>query len=619
VTGRRRGATPFDFNALYLRAGTLDEEAEIAVIGACLVRSDQMPEQVWALEELDFCSGRHQTIWAAILQCRQQDQPVDLITVKDRLTTLGKLKDIGGFDALCVVAEFGEAVVPSAASAHVRILRKHSAKRRAIRSLGDSIEKLETREDLDKVLAEQIASWEKLSGADSPAPIKPTYQLTEAPTEFPVDALPEPLESFCRELSTSLCCPTDMVAAAMLAASSAAIGNARAVRVTGDWTESAALYIAIVAHSGARKTPALGKPLKVLKDLQLHWRDEYDAAWLQYERELEEYNQWSGRRDLRPPKPAEPALRRAMVVDATVEALAAQLAIQPRGLLLFRDELTGWLKSFDAYRHGRGADREFYLSAWSQSYHAVNRRTGKPLDIRRPYLSILGAIPPSMLSFLGRQRNVEDGLIQRILFAFPDQTPVRFSTHAVPAAIERRYHELVKQLTQIEIGQDGPTVLTLSDAATELFGAYHDEIYQETEKPGFPPALAGAYSKFSGYLARLGLIVQLWKDRAATVVDWDSVERAWRLIQYFARQAQRVWGSLEQELPQTEEGRCQAAIARAFRRREYEASRRDIQRVVCNKLVPARTFTQTWKAMEVEGLIDEIGDQRFRYNNGQAG
>ena len=53
---------------------------------------------------------------------------------------------------------------------------------------------------------------------------------------------------------------------------------------------------------------------------------------------------------------------RYLVSDCTVEALAVLLEQHPRGLLVARDELSGWVNSFDAYKSCRGADVAHWLS-----------------------------------------------------------------------------------------------------------------------------------------------------------------------------------------------------------------------------------------------------------------
>ena len=62
---------------------------------------------------------------------------------------------------------------------------------------------------------------------------------------------------------------------------------------------------------------------------------------------------------------AEPPPHRARYVvnDTSVEKLGEILAANPNGVLLFRDELIGFLRSMD--RDGREGDRSFYLEAWN--------------------------------------------------------------------------------------------------------------------------------------------------------------------------------------------------------------------------------------------------------------
>ncbi len=55
-----------------------------------------------------------------------------------------------------------------------------------------------------------------------------------------------------------------------------------------------------------------------------------------------------------PEKPETPQAERCVVSDTTVEALAPLLLANPRGLLLARDKLAGWIGSFDRYAGGKG-------------------------------------------------------------------------------------------------------------------------------------------------------------------------------------------------------------------------------------------------------------------------
>ena len=53
------------------------------------------------------------------------------------------------------------------------------------------------------------------------------------------------------------------------------------------------------------------------------------------------------------------------VQDCTVEGMVQVLKKQAKGVLLVQDELVAWVLGDNKYRSGKGADRQFWLSAWS--------------------------------------------------------------------------------------------------------------------------------------------------------------------------------------------------------------------------------------------------------------
>ena len=61
--------------------------------------------------------------------------------------------------------------------------------------------------------------------------------------------------------------------------------------------------------------------------------------------------------------PAEPTPRRYIINDATVEKLGVIMENNHQGVLLYRDEMSGWLSGLA--RDDRQQDRAFYLEAWN--------------------------------------------------------------------------------------------------------------------------------------------------------------------------------------------------------------------------------------------------------------
>ena len=121
-----------------------------------------------------------------------------------------------------------------------------------------------------------------------------------------------------------------------------------------------------------------------------------------------------------------PTTRRYIVNDPTVEKLGELLSENLNGLLLFRDELTGFLRSLD--RQGHESDRGFYLESWNGFGSYVYDRIGRgTVVIPNICMSIFGGIQPGPLTRYLRgsaSGDQADGFIPRFqLIVYPDLSP----------------------------------------------------------------------------------------------------------------------------------------------------------------------------------------------------
>lgn len=162
-----------------------------------------------------------------------------------------------------------------------------------------------------------------------------------------------------------------------------------------------ALYAAVVAEPGAKKTPAFGKAAHPARQRQARLKREYDEAMAEYRREKRE---WEAEKR-RASREEEPVMRRVVVSDITVESLMSRLEQNPQGLLCAKDELSGWVRSLDQYKGGKGDDRQKCLSFWSNSSETVDRKGNKePIMVPRPFVGLVGSIQPGVLSELKNDR-----------------------------------------------------------------------------------------------------------------------------------------------------------------------------------------------------------------------
>jgi Protein of unknown function (DUF3987) len=250
------------------------------------------------------------------------------------------------------------------------------------------------------------------------------------------DALPAGWEVWIEKEAASRGCPRDYVAAALIVAASAWIGNSRHVAVNGTWSEPPHLWLAHVGSPSTGKTPALRPFIEASRAIERDAEPEWQAAVAEHARLAEAARaieeQW--RNEVRiatksgAPAPTRPASAeippelprpRLVAMDATTEELQHLLAHQPRGLLYTRDELSGWLGNHDRYG-GHGGDRAFFLEAWNGGPYVVDRRnhSGQPVRIARASVAMLGGLQPDRLR--EALAGADDGLAARFCYIWPD-------------------------------------------------------------------------------------------------------------------------------------------------------------------------------------------------------
>lgn len=416
--------------------------------------------------------------------------------------------------------------------------------------------------------------------------------LPEA-SPFPVDAIPASCRQLVHEAEEALGCAPELVVLPMLAVLSSAIGTSRVVEVKGGWREWAALFVAVVASPGAMKTPAAKVAKKPAFERQRKLGREYAEDKEDWKREVREWE--VEKRDAQkagepaPEEPALPTMSRCVAGDTTVEAFVSILEDNPRGLLVHRDELAGWVRSMDQYKGGKGSDRQNWLNLWNTDEVVVDRksRLGEPVILAKPFISLFGGIQPAMLGELGG--GVEDGMMDRFLFAYPASRHARFSYEEVSPEAEDRYAALYDGLADLtlatdEYGDPNPKPLKLSPEARKLFAGVADSLSGEMLQPGFPRRLEGVWSKLRGYLARLSLVLAVCRCIEEGVreerVEAADVEDASKLVGYFKAHARRVYAEITvpdplevlgadlKELLEDNGGRLEATVTQLYQKLE---------------------------------------------------
>lgn len=114
-----------------------DTEAEQAVIGSMLTDKDAIISAIEVLKEEDFYREDNKTIYSAILNLYNRAEPVDIITLKAELSSLGKLEAVGGLEYLAELPD----KVPTTANVdkYIKIVEEKSLLRSLLKTANEII------------------------------------------------------------------------------------------------------------------------------------------------------------------------------------------------------------------------------------------------------------------------------------------------------------------------------------------------------------------------------------------------------------------------------------------------------------------------------------------------
>jgi hypothetical protein len=392
-------------------------------------------------------------------------------------------------------------------------------------------------------------------------------------------------------------CPIDYVAAPLLASASVLIGHARWAEATPGWSEPPHLWIGGVGDSGDGKSPGADCLLRdVLPEIERRMVADFPdrlrewRASVEFERaaqkEWEEGVRAAQRRGAPAPLPPvattgpEPQSPRLRQNDVAIEKVASLLATAAcKGLLIVRDELAGWIAGMSAYND---AGRAFWIEAYGGRPYLVERvKHPEPIVIPRFAVAVYGTTQPEKLGRL--MREADDGLLARMLWAWPDAIPFKLGKQ-LPAA--QWAIEAVDRLRAMDLqptDPPAPIVTPMTREARAMIEVFGREMQERQHTAG--GLLRSALAKARGQALRLALGLEMlwWCGEAGMApppaqISARAFAAAARLMaDYFVPMAERVYG----DASATERDRGAATLARwILANRPAEVHVRYLQREV---------------------------------------
>jgi hypothetical protein len=490
-------------------------------------------------------------------------------------------------------------------------------------------------EDLPKAIAN---GWGWNIGSDEDpsyswgAPEELPEMLPPVPA-FDYRMLPDAFAPWVKDVAERMQVPPDFVAAPLMVALSCVVGRQVEVKPKryDDWTVTPNLWGAIVGSPGLLKSPALKEALAPMNALISKATEAHKEALEEYELErevsqarrqaYEERKKKLARsgdmisvqqhiEDNRPDdEPEVPKAHRYRTEDTTIEKLGELLNENPNGLMVFRDELVGFLRGLD--RHGREGDRQFYLEGWNgdQSFN-VDRIGRGSLHVEALCLSLLGGIQPGPLSRYvhdaGSGTVGDDGLLQRFqMLVWPDH-PKTFEN------VDRRPDtESKKQITKVFEFADsldydkpeyGTPALKFNPESQDAFDAWRVALEEEVRSGELSPAMEAHKAKYRSLVPSLALLIEIAdaalgpSDEIPSEITELSTQRAIAWCSYLEQHAKRLYSSAE---------RPEVSSARALLRKlkAGEVNHGDPVRVI---------YRHQWTGLrdreEVEGALETLSD-----------
>lgn len=136
-----------------LRISPNNLEAEQSVLGSLMLDKDAIVKIADFLLPVDFYKNNHQVIFEAMLKLYEERDPIDVLSISNKLEEVGKLEDVGGSSYIASLVN----IVPSASHVvhYAKVVQKKAMLRRLI-SAADHIVEMgySGNEDVERILDE---------------------------------------------------------------------------------------------------------------------------------------------------------------------------------------------------------------------------------------------------------------------------------------------------------------------------------------------------------------------------------------------------------------------------------------------------------------------------------
>lgn len=360
---------------------------------------------------------------------------------------------------------------------------------------------------------------------------------------LPIEGFPPLIQDFITTCADVYGTPRDYWAAGVLVSTALGIGDK--LELMDKYSDVSIIWLCNVGDVSIGKT----EPLKVC----LRYFEKKDSEAIQdYNLALAVYEKAQGEAFSIGPE-NRPQCRQYILKDYTPEALAKVHASNNRGLLIYRDELKGWIDDFG--RYSKSGEQSTMLSLFNRDAITINRKgEGQIINIPEPLVLITGGMQPDLLPDFAKGNRMESGFMARFVFTYPEhQVRPGYLEGTLPQEMMQTFENYLDTLTNLPHKHQ---LSFASDAKREYIAWYNrnDEIINSTTDSH----LRGSYGKLPIVCSRLivvfyGMWLMVSEEEADNRVKLHHVKTAIGITEYFRSTAEkvyrRIFGNHLEQLP----------------------------------------------------------------------
>lgn len=429
-----------------------------------------------------------------------------------------------------------------------------------------------------------VTKGKETTAANSYWPVpKPLESELKPVLPLNVGLLPKVMRDLVSDSAERMQCPPDFLAAGLVVVASSIVARNIVVQPKKHdtaWLEVPNLWGVIIGKPSLLKSPTLSIAMTALDKLENISREihieqlkefnaECDLSEFKANANKKEAKSLMGKKDasandrntakailmadqMEDDEP--PTQARYILNDGTFEKTADLQCTNTKGLLVFRDELSGWFNNLN--KPDKTNDRSFYLESWNGNKSYTVDRIGRGTTfIPTNRLTILGGIQPDIFSKLISQTvsgsQGGDGLLQCFQIAvypdlidnpsFIDKAPNKFAL--------KLFENKMLALAKLSDETDEQLVLKLSSEAYKQYQKWFIANEALLRDENTPVYLEAHFAKYRGFVPSIAAIFHaLDNDNFAidSKISATTMHAAITYIEYLRSHAERIYALPEQ-------------------------------------------------------------------------